>query len=74
MDTTEISLDWKSPKDDETYICYVREWEYTANQKDLFNELKKLRDKYYQFGFVKNLQLREIYEKIINVLLRKDIL
>lgn len=55
MDTTEISLDWKSPKDDETYICYVREWEYTANQKDLFNELKKLRDKYYQFGFVKNL-------------------
>ncbi len=46
IDTTEISLNWKEKKDEETYICYVREWEYNDNRKELFNELKKLKNKY----------------------------
>ena len=46
MDTTEISLNWKEKKDEKTYICYVREWEYNEYRKDLFNEMKRLKAKY----------------------------
>ena len=46
IDTTEISLNWKEKKDEQTYICYVREWEYNENRKELFNKLKELKDKY----------------------------
>lgn len=46
IDTTEISLNWKEAKDENTYICYVREWEYNEYRKELFNELKKLKTKY----------------------------
>lgn len=46
IDTTEISLNWKEKKDEQTYICYVREWEYNEYRRDLFNELKYLRIRY----------------------------
>lgn len=46
MDTSETSLNWKEKKDEQTYICYVREWEYNENRKELFNELKKLKTNY----------------------------
>jgi len=46
IDTTENSLNWKEKKDEQTYICYVREWEENEHRKDLFNELKKLKEKY----------------------------
>ena len=46
IDTTEISLNWKEQKDEKTYICYVREWEYNGYRKDLFNKLQKLVIKY----------------------------
>lgn len=45
-DTTEISLNWKEQKYENTYTCYVREWEYNNHRKELFNELKKLNIKY----------------------------
>lgn len=45
-DTTELSCNWKEKGNDKTYICYVREWEYTENRKDLFNEICNLNDKY----------------------------
>lgn len=45
IDTTEISLNWKEEKDEETYICYVREWEYNKYRIDLFNKIKELRNK-----------------------------
>ena len=45
-DTTEVSLNWKEEKDENTYICYVREYEYNENRKELFNELKKIYNKY----------------------------
>ncbi|HJJ12894.1 MAG TPA: hypothetical protein OIM48_06320 [Clostridiaceae bacterium] len=44
-DTTEISLNWKEEKDEETYICYIREWEYNEQRKDLFEKLKSLKTK-----------------------------
>ena len=46
IDTTEISLNWKEKKDEQTYICYVREWEYNEYRRDLFNEFKYLRIRY----------------------------
>lgn len=46
IDTSEISLNWKEKKDNQTYICHVREWENTENRKDLFNELKELKNTY----------------------------
>lgn len=46
IDTSETSLNWKEKKDEQTYICYVREWEYNENRKELFNELKELKSKY----------------------------
>ena len=46
IDTTEISLNWKEQKDEKTYICYVREWEYNEYRKDLFNKLQELVIKY----------------------------
>lgn len=46
IDTTEISLNWKEKKDEQTYICYVRKWEYNEYRRDLFNELKYLRIRY----------------------------
>ena len=46
IDTTEASLNWKEEKDENTYICYVRENEYNEYRKELFNELKKLKTKY----------------------------
>ena len=45
-DTTEVSLNWKEEKDENTYICYVREYEYNENREELFNELKKIYNKY----------------------------
>lgn len=45
-DTTEVSLNWKEKKDEKTYICYVREWEYNDYRKELFNKLKELKTKY----------------------------
>lgn len=44
-DTTEISQNWKEKKDEETYICYVREWEHNEQRKDLFEKLKSLKNK-----------------------------
>lgn len=44
-DTTEISLNWKEEKDEETYICYIREWEHNEQRKDLFEKLKSLKTK-----------------------------
>ena len=44
-DTTEISQNWKEKKDEETYICYVREWEHNEQRKDLFEKLKSLKTK-----------------------------
>lgn len=44
-DTTEISLNWKKKKDEETYICYVREWEHNEQRKDLVEKLKSLKAK-----------------------------
>ena len=46
IDTTEVSLNWKEKKDEKTYICYVREWEYNDYRKELFNKLKELKTKY----------------------------
>ena len=46
IDTTEVSLNWKEKKDEKTYICYVREWEYNDYRKELFNKLKDLKTKY----------------------------
>lgn len=46
IDTTEISLSWKERKDEQTYICYVREWEYNKYRKNLFNKLQELVAKY----------------------------
>lgn len=46
IDTTEISLNWKEEKDENTYICYVRENEYNEYRKELFDELKKLKTTY----------------------------
>lgn len=46
IDTSEISLNWKEKKDEQTYICYVREWENNEHRKELFNELKELKYKY----------------------------
>lgn len=46
IDTTEISLNWKEEKNENTYICYIREYEYNENRKELFNELKKIYNKY----------------------------
>lgn len=46
IDTTQISLNWKESKDENTYICYVREYEYNEYRKVLFNELKRLKNKY----------------------------
>lgn len=45
-DTTEVSLNWKEKKDEKTYICYVREWEYNNYRKELFNKLKELKTEY----------------------------
>lgn len=44
-DTTEISQNWKEKKDEETYICYIREWEHNEQRKDLFEKLKSLKTK-----------------------------
>ncbi len=46
IDTTEVSSNWKEKKDEKTYICYVREWEYNDYRKELFNKLKELKTKY----------------------------
>lgn len=46
VDTTEVSLNWKEEKDENTYICYVRENEYNEYRKELFNELRKLKTIY----------------------------
>lgn len=46
IDTTEVSLNWKEKKDEKTYICYVREWEYNNYRKELFNKLKELKTEY----------------------------
>ena len=45
-DTAELTCNWKEKINDKTYICYVREWEYTNNPKDLFNEICNLNHKY----------------------------
>lgn len=45
-DTTEVSLNWKEKKDEKTYICYVREWEYNNYRKELFDKLKELKTEY----------------------------
>ena len=46
IDTTEISLNWKEQKDENSYICYVREYEHNEYRKDLFKEIKELKAKY----------------------------
>lgn len=46
IDTTETSLNWKERKDEQTYTCYVREWEYNEYRKKLFNKLQELVIKY----------------------------
>ncbi len=43
IDTSETSLNWKEKKDEQTYICYVREWEYNENREKLFHKLKELK-------------------------------
>lgn len=45
-ETPEVSLKWKEQKDEKTYICYIREWEYNEYRVDLFNELQELAIKY----------------------------
>lgn len=46
IDTTEVSLNWKEQNDENTYICYVREWENNEHRKELFNKIKELKTKY----------------------------
>lgn len=46
IDTTENSLNWKEQNDENTYICYVREWENNEYRKELFNKIKELKTKY----------------------------
>lgn len=46
IETALTSQNYKEQKDEETYICYVKENEYNEYRKELFNELKKLYIKY----------------------------
>lgn len=45
-ETPEMSLNWKIKKNEETYICFVREWEYNEYRKDLFDKTSELWKKY----------------------------
>lgn len=47
IDTTEICLNWKETKDENTYTCYVRDNEWTSvNRKELFEKIRELYNKY----------------------------
>ena len=47
IDTTEVCLNWKETKDENTYICYVRDFEWTSEiRKELFEKIRYLYNKY----------------------------
>lgn len=46
-DTSEVSLNWKEKKDEQFYICYVREERLNDYRKELYNELRELYTKYW---------------------------
>lgn len=45
-DTSEVSINWKEKKGEQSYICYVREERFNSYRKELYNELRKLYIKY----------------------------
>lgn len=47
-DSAALSDNFRIKKDDNTYICAVREWEYhTEERKPIYEEIEKLFSKYY---------------------------
>lgn len=46
-ESIEIVYDWKEKKDENTYICYVRDFEWTSeHRKEVFEKLRELYNKY----------------------------
>lgn len=47
-ESAELACNFKVKKDDNTYICSVREWEYyIENRKPVYDEILKINSKYY---------------------------
>ena len=46
-ESVETVYDWKEKKDEKTYICYVRDFEWTSeHRKEVFEKLRELYNKY----------------------------
>ena len=46
-ESEETVYDWKEKKDEKTYICYVRDFEWTSeHRKEVFEKLRELYNKY----------------------------
>ena len=46
-ESIETVYDWKEKKDENTYICYVRDFEWTSeHRKEVFEKLRELYNKY----------------------------
>lgn len=55
-ESAELACNFKIKKDNSTYICSVREWEYhTEERKTIYEEIKKLYSKYYGIKALKAL-------------------